>query len=72
MVTTLLGIPVYTVNILLRDNPEVVTVNISSFAANQATVYLKFNYIGDYDYWWAIDDIKLFEPPAYDVSSRNT
>jgi hypothetical protein len=58
---------VYTVN-STSDNPEVVTVNISSFAANQATVYLKFNYIGNYDYWWAIDDIKLFEPPAYDVS----
>jgi len=58
---------VYTVN-TTSDNPEVVIVNISSFAANQATVYLKFNYIGNYDYWWAIDDIKLFEPPAYDIS----
>lgn len=59
--------PVYTVN-SSSSNPEVVTINITSIAANQATVYLKFNYIGDYDYWWAIDDIKLFEPPAYDIS----
>jgi len=58
---------VYTVN-KTTANPEIVTINITNIAANQATVYLKFNYIGNYDYWWAIDDIKLFEPPAYDIS----
>ena len=49
-------------------NPEVVTVNLTPYAANQATVYLKFNYSGNYDYWWAIDDIKLFEPAALDIA----
>ncbi|MCS6934653.1 MAG: Omp28-related outer membrane protein [Chitinophagales bacterium] len=49
-------------------NPETVRIDISNIAANQPTVYLRFNYTGDWDGWWAIDDIKLFNPPANDVS----
>ncbi len=49
-------------------NPEVVTVDLTPYAANQATVYIKFNYSGNYDYWWAIDDIKLIEPAALDIA----
>lgn len=49
-------------------NPETVTLNLTPYAANQATVYLKFNYSGNYDYWWAVDDIKLFEPAALDIA----
>ena len=40
-------------------NPEVVTVNISATAANQATVYIRFRYIGGWDYAWMVDDVKL-------------
>ncbi len=50
------------------DNPEVVTVDLTAYAANQATVYLKFNYQGNYDYWWAVDDIKVYEPAALDIA----
>ena len=50
------------------DNPHLVKVDISGIAANQATVYIKFNYQGNYDYWWAVDDIKLYEPAAVDVA----
>ncbi|MCW5909267.1 MAG: Omp28-related outer membrane protein [Chitinophagales bacterium] len=49
-------------------NPEVVVLDISTVAAYQPTVYLKFNYTGDYDYWWAVDDIKLFQPDPLDIS----
>lgn len=58
---------VYTVS-STTSNPATVVIDISPVAANQATVYLKFNWIGDYDYWWAIDDIKLFEPAPLDIS----
>lgn len=58
---------VYTVT-NTTDNPEVTLIDITTVAANQPTVYIKFNYTGDYDYWWAIDDIKLFEPAALDIS----
>lgn len=50
------------------SNPATVIVDITGVAANQSTVYLKFNYTGDYDYWWAVDDIKLFEPAALDIA----
>lgn len=58
---------VYTVN-TTTDNPHVVKVDISGLAANQSTVYIKFNYQGDYDYWWAVDDIKIYEPAAVDIA----
>lgn len=43
-------------------NPFYVDLDISAVAANQSTVYLRFNYTGDSDYWWMIDDITLYEP----------
>lgn len=48
-------------------NPEIATVNISSVAANQATVYLRFRYIGEWDYAWMVDDVKLFVAPDHDL-----
>lgn len=49
------------------SNPNSVSINISSVAANQSTVYLKFLYRGDYGYFWQIDDIKLTEVPSIDA-----
>jgi hypothetical protein len=43
-------------------------VDLTPFAANQATVYLKFNFQGDHDFFWAIDDIKLTAVPMLDVA----
>ena len=59
--------PVYTNN-LTTSNKAKQVVDISSVAANQSTVYLKFNYTGDWDGFWAIDDIKVFQPEPLDVS----
>ncbi|MEO6038336.1 MAG: hypothetical protein ABIQ93_07985, partial [Saprospiraceae bacterium] len=42
------------------DNPTVSVFDISSLAGNQATVYLQWQYIGVYEYFWDLDDIKLF------------
>ena len=49
-------------------NPSPVALNISSYAANQATVYLKFSFTGDYSYWWFVDDLELSEVGAIDAS----
>ncbi len=49
---------VYTVS-STTSNPATVVIDITPVAAYQTTVYLKFNWVGDYDYWWAVDDIKL-------------
>lgn len=58
-------------------NPEAVQLDLTAYAAGEATVYLRFNFTGDYDYWWMIDDIELSEPPADDagvfsISSPNS
>jgi hypothetical protein len=42
------------------DNPEVPIVDISAVAANQATVYLRFQWTGNYEYHWSLDDVQLF------------
>lgn len=45
-------------------NPHLVEVDVTSYAANQATVYIRFSWQGAWDYWWFVDDVKLFTPDA--------
>ncbi len=59
---------VYTVNSSSTANPEIIQLDISAVAALQATVYIRFTYEGDFDFFWAVDDIKMFEPDALDVA----
>ncbi|MDP2384953.1 MAG: GEVED domain-containing protein [Bacteroidota bacterium] len=41
-------------------NPAVsTTISLPAPAINQADVRIKFTYIGDYGWWWAIDDISV-------------
>lgn len=47
-------------------NPRLNDFDISAIAANQATVYIKFHYAGNWDYWWQVDDISVYEPAALD------
>jgi hypothetical protein len=49
-------------------NPATVQVNISSVAANQADVRIGFRYVGTYDWFWAVDDVQMFETEDYDLS----
>ncbi|MGM0625779.1 MAG: T9SS type A sorting domain-containing protein [Bacteroidota bacterium] len=48
-------------------NPSTVTVNVTDFAANEPQVYFRFRYIGEWDYAWMVDDIKLFVAPDHDL-----
>ncbi|MBS1765420.1 MAG: T9SS type A sorting domain-containing protein [Bacteroidetes bacterium] len=50
-------------------NPNLVDIDISSVAANQATVYIRFTYVADYEYWWFVDDVALYEPSSIDLAS---
>ena len=52
-------------------NPLAVDLDVSAYAANQATVYLRFEYIGNWDYYWMIDDIQLYEPIMLDAGITN-
>lgn len=51
-------------NVLLNEstaNPELVSVNISGVAANEAAVNLRFRYESGDDYAWMIDDVAFVE-----------
>ncbi|HOY27403.1 MAG TPA: T9SS type A sorting domain-containing protein [Flavobacteriales bacterium] len=48
-------------------NPEFVAVDISSVAADQATVYIQFEWQGGWEYWWGIDDLQLSPLPDYEL-----
>mgnify|MGYP002833667559 FL=1 len=44
-------------------NPEFASINISSTAGNQTTVWIRFRYEGQWDYAWMLDDVSLSETP---------
>jgi hypothetical protein len=48
--------------------PHVVDVNLSAVAAGQATVYVRFHWTGNWDYYWVVDDVEIYSRPAYDVA----
>jgi hypothetical protein len=48
-------------------NPQFVAIDISSVAANQATVYLRFEWLGGWEYFWAIDDLNLSPVPEFEL-----
>ncbi len=52
-------------------NPTFVDVDISSLVGGQATVWIKWNYYGDWDYYWFIDDVELSQPPAYNLELQS-
>lgn len=48
-------------------NPQFVALDISSVAANQPTVYLRFEWLGGWEYFWAIDDLNLSPVPEFEL-----
>ncbi|MFH2144143.1 MAG: T9SS type A sorting domain-containing protein [Bacteroidota bacterium] len=49
-------------------NPHFVDVDVSAYAANQATFYVRFHWTGNYDYYWIVDDIDVYIRPQYDAA----
>ena len=49
------------------SNPENVSVNITSTAGNQATVWFRFRFEGVWDYAWMIDDVSFSETPNNEI-----
>ena len=41
---------------------------MSAYLGNQANVKIGFKYIGQYDWFWAVDDVKLMTPDDFDLS----
>jgi hypothetical protein len=50
------------------ENPTLKIFDISSIAAGQATVYLRFRWKGTFGYAWMVDDLELFVTPQNDVT----
>ncbi|MEM9821991.1 MAG: T9SS type A sorting domain-containing protein [Bacteroidota bacterium] len=51
-------------------NPEHVYLDISSIAANQETVFIQWSWRGNDEYYWAIDDLQVYDGdprPANDL-----
>ena len=42
-----------------RDHVQLIELDISNVAANEPTIYLRFRWIGQNEYIWRIDDIRL-------------
>jgi hypothetical protein len=55
------------VNATPKVNPSVVEMSISTVAAAQSTVYIRFHHIGQSHYHWSIDDVTVYEPVPYDT-----
>ena len=49
-------------------NPQLVQIDISAYASNQPTVYIKFNYQATNDAWWTVDDISVLSLPDNDAA----
>lgn len=45
--------------------------NISSVAGGQSNVWIRFHYVGAWDWFWAIDDIEVDNLPGNDLTLEN-
>jgi len=52
-------------------NPTNLRFNISSIAGNQPNLWIRFHYIGAWDWFWCIDDVQLSIPPGNDLTMEN-
>ena len=50
------------------SNAAVASYDISAVAAGKSQVKIKWNYKGNWAYYWAIDDINVFEPNSHDLA----
>lgn len=53
------------------DNPELVSINISSIAGGASAVLVEFNFQADWGWHWAIDDFAIVETPQNDLTLLN-
>jgi len=53
------------------ENPETPIIDISATAANQANVWIQWQWTGNYEYMWSVDDIEIYNQdptPQNDVA----
>jgi hypothetical protein len=42
------------------NNPEIAIIDITSVAANKPTIYLQWEWTGNFEYMWNLDDVKVY------------
>lgn len=53
------------------ENPEIPIIDISASAANQANVWIQWQWTGNYEYMWNLDDVEVYDQnptPRNDVA----
>jgi hypothetical protein len=53
--------PTFTGENFFSPNPYFATLDISSVAANQSTVYIQWQWTANFEYMWDMDDVNLFD-----------
>jgi hypothetical protein len=53
------------------SNPYVARFDIGEVAGDQATVYFRWRWVGQWGYAWMIDDMIVFDTPANDIRISN-
>lgn len=48
-------------------NPEVVSLDISSIAGGQSTVWIRFHWTGSFAYSWFVDDVSIIDQEPFDL-----
>lgn len=62
--------PGLTTAIRWSENPEIPIIDISSTAANQPNVFIQWQWTGNWEYMWSIDDVEIYDQdptPANDL-----
>ncbi|NBW33192.1 MAG: T9SS C-terminal target domain-containing protein [Cytophagia bacterium] len=49
------------------NNSTLTRINISSVAANQPQIWVRFRYVGAWDWFWALDDVEIANLPPNDM-----
>jgi len=48
-------------------NTQVENINISAAVANQPNVWIRFRYVGAWDWFWSVDDVEISDVPEHDL-----
>lgn len=59
--TTYTVFPGLTTTVRWSENPELPIIDISATAANQSQVWIQWEWTGNYEYMWSVDDIELYD-----------
>lgn len=55
----------------LAQNPTLMRINISEAAGGQPKVWIRFHWTGTWGYCWFVDDVRVIEQPANDLTTNS-